>query len=89
MVLTNEFISDKLQPWSKGGERMPYKYRKLRGRIIEKFGSIREFSKSLDISAVSISKKLNGKAGFSQDDMNEWARILDIKIEEYGEYFFS
>lgn len=68
---------------------MPYKYRKLRGRIVEKYGSIQEFSKNLDISTVSISKKLNGKTGFSQPDMNEWAGLLDIKLEEYGEYFFS
>lgn len=68
---------------------MPYKYNKLRGRIIEKFGSIRAFVKELDMSEVSVSKKLNGKTGFSQEDMDTWAEILDIQLSEYGEYFFT
>ena len=72
-----------------GGDRMPYKYNKLRGRIVEKYGSIRNFSKNLDISEVSVSKKMNGRVGFSQDDMDNWAKKLEIPLDEYGEYFFT
>lgn len=68
---------------------MPYKYRKLRGRIIEKYGSIRNFSEYLDLSIVSVSKKLNCKSGLSQEDMDTWAKMLDIELSEYGEYFFT
>lgn len=68
---------------------MPYKYNKLRGRIVEKYGSIRNFSKNLDISEVSVSKKMNGRTGFSQEDMDTWAKKLEISLDEYGEYFFT
>lgn len=68
---------------------MPYEYRKLRGRIIEKYGSIRNFANDLGISGVSLSKKMNCRTGISQKEMDEWAEKLDISLSEYGEYFFS
>lgn len=68
---------------------MPYKYRKLRGRIIEKYGSQEKFSEAINLSKNSLSLKLNGKTGFSQADMIKWSRLLDIDISEYGEYFFT
>ena len=68
---------------------MPYKYSKLRGKIIEKYGSQEKFAKEIGISRVSMSKKLNGKAGFSQKDIQEWSKLLCIDCSEYGTYFFN
>lgn len=68
---------------------MPYSYRKLRGRIIEKFGSQDNFAKVLEISKNSLSKKLNCKSGFSQADITKWSELLDIDSSEYGVYFFT
>lgn len=68
---------------------MKYEYRKLRGRIIEKYETIDNFSKKLPISSVSVSKKLNGHTEFSQSDIEEWSDLLDINIEEAGIYFFA
>nr|DAY65436.1 MAG TPA: Protein of unknown function (DUF739) [Caudoviricetes sp.] len=68
---------------------MPYSYSKLRGRIVEKFGSQEKFSENIGISRVSISKKLNGITGFSQLDIEKWALALDIKVDEYSSYFFT
>ena len=68
---------------------MPYKYRKLRGRIVEKYGSQEKFSEVLGLSKNSLSLKLKGKTGFSQADMIKWSQLLDIDISEYGEYFFT
>ena len=68
---------------------MPYEYRKLRGKIIEEYGSIQNFAKDLGISVVSLSKKMNCKTGISQKEMDEWAEKLGIPLSEYGEYFFS
>lgn len=65
------------------------RYKKLRGRIVEKYDSIARFSEELLISTVAVSKKLNGKTGFSQNDMMLWGDLLDIKMEEYGLYFFD
>lgn len=66
-----------------------YEYRKLRGRIVEKYGSISAFSELVDISRVSVSNKITGKIGFTQDDIEKWAKLLDIDPDDYGSYFFA
>lgn len=68
---------------------MPYTYSKLRGRIVEKYGNQETFAKSVNVSKVSVSKKLNGLTGFSQMDIESWASALGIPKEEYPEYFFT
>lgn len=68
---------------------MPYTYNKLRGRIIEKYGSQDKFAEELGQSRNSVSKKMNCKAGFSQSDIVKWSTLLDVSTEEYGEYFFT
>ncbi len=68
---------------------MPYSYRKLRGKIIEVFGSQENFAKKLGISKNSLSKKLNCKSGFSQTDITKWSELLSIHSSEYGAYFFT
>lgn len=68
---------------------MALRYAKLRGRIVEKFGTIEDFRKQLNISAVSVSKKLNGVTGFSQADILQWSELLDIDISDVGNYFFD
>ena len=64
-----------------------YDYSKLRGRIVEKFGNNTAFFKMLDITAVQGSKKLNGKAGFSQDDMVKWSELLELDLSDIGPFF--
>ena len=68
---------------------MPYGYDKLRGRIIEKYGTQGKFAEKLGISKNSMSKKMNCEKGFSQDDIIVWSELLDIEKEEYGAYFFT
>lgn len=65
------------------------RYNKLRGRIIELFGSQEKFAKELGISRVSVSKKMNGKSGFSQKDIIKWAKLLKIDSKNYDTYFFT
>ena len=66
-----------------------FQYNKLRGRIIEKYQTINHFANVLDVSVVSVSKKLNCKTGFSQEDIIEWSKRLDISPDEYHVYFFA
>ena len=66
-----------------------YKYRRLRGRIVERFGTMEAFSKEINLSKVSVSNKINGNTGFSQDDITKWSEALRIPVEEYGTYFFT
>lgn len=58
---------------------MPYQYKKLKGRIIEKYSSHKNFAKSLGKSTNSVSRKLNCKTGFSQKDIREWSSLLEIE----------
>lgn len=66
-----------------------FDYSKLRGRIVEKFGTITNFAERLSISRVSVDYKLNNKVQISRSDIIEWSKLLDISPEEYGIYFFT
>ena len=65
-----------------------YDYSKLRGRIVEKYGTITAFAGVLGISKTTVSLKLKNEIGFSRDDIVEWSELLDIPEEEYTLYFF-
>lgn len=68
-----------------------FDYRKLVGRIIEKFGSRRAFADACGISENSMSQKLSGKMKITTDDIVQWSKpeLLDIPSEEIGVYFFT
>ena len=68
---------------------MVYTYDKLRGRIVEKFGSQSKFAEFIGVSEVTVSKKMNGKVQFDQDDIVLWCDALNIPIMEAGNYFFA
>lgn len=66
-----------------------YDYSKLRGRIVEKYGTISDFATALGCSLVAVSNKLNNHSDFSRTDIQKWANILDISASEYSAYFFT
>lgn len=68
---------------------MSYEYRKLRGRIVEKFQNQTNFAKVVGISKNAMSRKMSGKVRLSQEDMIQWAELLEIDKEAFGEYFFT
>lgn len=70
---------------------MSFDYSKLRGRIVEKFGSIKAFSDAFGLSYVTMSNKLNGKVAISPADMVKMSEpeLLDIQPCEYHLYFFK
>lgn len=68
---------------------MQYTYRKLKGRITEVFGNQAAFAIALGLSKISVSHKLTGKSGFSQEDVERWANLLGIQRSEYGEFFYT
>ena len=63
-------------------------YNKLRGRIIEKYGSQKEFAKAINKTEQTLSKKMNDPEGLSQKDMIEWSALLDIAAEDFGQFYF-
>ena len=68
---------------------MAYQYRKLKGKIVEKFGSQAAFSEAFGISRTAMSNKMRCAAQFTQEDIEKAAQLLDIKRSEYSDYFFT
>ncbi len=65
-----------------------FDYSKLRGRIVEKYGTMSAFAEIVDISEVALSRKLNNKVAISREDMIKWSKALDVSLDEYGAFYF-
>lgn len=68
---------------------MAFDYAKLKGKIIEKYGSQLEFSKAFGVSENTLSMKLNNKVRFTSDDIIKITDMLDIEKVDVGIYFFT
>lgn len=62
---------------------------KLRGKIIEIFGSQGAFAKAIGKTEQSVTAKLNGRSQFSQGDIVEWSNALMLGVNDVGSYFFA
>ena len=63
-------------------------YSKLRGRIVEKYGSLTGFANHLKINSATLSCKLNNRRGISKKDIVTFCKALDIDKAKIGDYFF-
>lgn len=70
-------------------EIVSFDFSKLRGRIVEKYGSQAAFARDLGCSEVVFSKKMNNQVKFSPDDIVKIVEMLDIDSEQIGDYFFT
>lgn len=70
---------------------MPFDYSKLRGRIVEKFGTCTKFAASMGRSKVWASTRLNNVVPWTSDEIAEACKAerLDIAPEEITDYFFT
>lgn len=68
---------------------MAYDYSKLRGRIIEKYGSCGAFAKVFPMSERTLSLKLTCKRSWSQKQIMRACELLDIEQQEMPDYFFK
>lgn len=66
-----------------------FKHNKLRGRIVEKYGTMSRFADAANISMVSLSNKLNNKSRISREQIIKWSEILEIPPSEVPDYFFA
>ena len=66
-----------------------YNTSKLRGRIIEKYGSQKSFCEAVKRSVSFVSQYLNGKLYLDQRIIDEWADALEIPSSEIPTYFFT
>ena len=68
---------------------MPYDYKKLLGRIVEKVGTQSNFAKLMELSERTISLKLNGKVGWKQSEIAKACEVLAIEDCDIPIYFFA
>lgn len=62
---------------------------KLRGRIVEKYGSQVRFADAVGCSLSFLSQYLNGKKKLDQARIDKWANALDIDSADIYNYFFT
>ena len=67
---------------------MSFDYRKLKGMIIEKYGSQSLFAKKIGISERTLSLKMNGKISWKQEEIVKSVIALGLKTSDIQEYFF-
>lgn len=68
---------------------MAFNYDKLRGRIIEIFGTQYRFAKEMGWSERTLSLKMNGSRPWKQPDICKAIKLLKLKEEDISSYFFT
>ncbi len=66
-----------------------FDYSRLLGKIVEKFNTREKFATAMNLSADSISDKLNNKTIWKQSDIDKATYLLNIDTTEIGLYFFT
>jgi hypothetical protein len=71
--------------------RIKFDYSRLRGRIVEKYGSFTAFAAATGQKKSNLSTKLSNKTRISIEEMIAWSAPdrLDIPPEEYHTYFLT
>lgn len=70
---------------------MEFDFSKLRGRIVEKFGTCANFAEAIGKSSVWVSNRLNNIVFWSTDEIRDVClpHVLDIPKDEIPAYFFT
>lgn len=68
---------------------MSFDYRKLRGRIREKYGTEQKFAAAMGMGRVALSTKLNNNGDFTRNQMLKAAQLLELDATQIPEYFFT
>lgn len=68
---------------------MKRNYSKLLGRIKECGLTQEQLASEIGKNKSTVSAKLNGQFSFTQKEINDICRVLDIPNVEIGDYFFA
>ena len=68
---------------------MKFNHSKLLGRIRECGFTQEQLAKAIGISECSLSKKIKNKSKFDSTEMLAIGKVLNIPLDEFGEYFFT
>ena len=61
----------------------------LRGRIVQKYGSMKNIAKPMGLSYVTIIHKIKGYRDWTASEIEKLCRLLEIKAEDIPLYFFT
>lgn len=61
---------------------------RLREEIRKKYGTFDKFAEAMGMDSSTLSKKLNGRVGWTGDEIEKACELLDIPLEKVCEYFF-
>ena len=67
---------------------MQFDYSKLRGRIVEKFGTMSVFAKAMGWSLRTMSLKMTNARFWKQSDIEKAINLLEIDAADIPIYFF-
>ena len=62
---------------------------KLRGRIVEKYGTVKNFATKTSRGYQFVCYVLNGNRVMSREDMDEWIDLLSVQPDEIKPIFFT
>ena len=68
---------------------MHFEYDKLKGRIIEKFGTQARFAKEMNWSERTMSLKMKGDRPWKQTDICRAIGLLGLSKDDISTYFFT
>lgn len=68
---------------------MSLNYSKLRGKIVEKCGTLEEFSRQIDMTPTSIGRKIANKSEWKQSEIIKACDILGLETSKIPDYFFA
>lgn len=68
---------------------MLFEYCKLKGRIVEKFGTQAAFAREMGRSERTISLKMNGKVFWDQPEICKAVELLQLQETDIPTYFFT
>lgn len=66
-----------------------FDFSKLRGRIVEKYGTLERFAEASGYSKGWISNRMNNIVPWDGQEIDEACEMLDISPEEIHVYFFT
>lgn len=62
---------------------------KLKGRIIEVFGTQGAFAEALGVQQRTVSWKLKNKRELTRAEIERWCDLLKIERKDIADYFFT
>ena len=68
---------------------MKFNYNKLRGKIVEVFGTQAQFADAMGWSERTLSLKMNGTRSWKQTDICKAIKLLSLRMEDIPVYFFA